>query len=147
MQTDEPAQGGGQPGSTIPPAAGPTGPVGLETNKDARMWGMFCHLAGLCFLLPIIPGVGAVIGPLVVWVLKKDQSPFVDEQGKEAVNFQITMFIYGIVAALLMLACIGIVLLPAVVIADIVLTIIAAVRVNDGIHYRYPKPLIIRFIK
>jgi uncharacterized protein len=147
MQTDEPIQGGGQPGSAIPPAAGPAGPLGQETNKDARMWAMFCHLAGLCFLLPIVPGVGAVIGPLIVWVLRKEQSPFVDEQGKEAVNFQITMFIYGIVAAILLLACIGIVLLPAVAIADIVLAIVGGVRANDGYHYRYPKPFIIRFIK
>jgi uncharacterized protein len=157
MQTDVPIGGGGQPGpdippagvppTSIPPAPGPIPPLGREANKDARMWGMFCHLAGLCFLLPIVPGIGAVIGPLIVWVLRKETSPFVDEQGKEAVNFQITMLIYGIISTVLLLACIGIVLLPAVAVIDIVLAIIAAVKANDGHHYRYPKPFIIRFIK
>ena len=147
MQTDQPIPGGGQPGPDVPPTPAPMGPLEREENKDARMWAMLCHLAGLCFLLPIVPGVGAVIGPLIVWVLKKDQAPFIDEQGKEAVNFQITMLIYGIIAAILLLACIGVVLLPAVAIIDIVLAIVAAVRVNDGYHYRYPKPFIIRFIK
>ena len=118
-----------------------------EMNRDARMWAMLCHLAGFAFLLPVVPGIGSVIGPLILWLIKKDQYPFVDEQGKEALNFQITMLIYGLVAGLLMFICIGFLLLPAVVIVDIVLIIIAAIKVNDGYHYRYPYPLIIRFIK
>lgn len=130
-------------------AGAPLGPepVGPETNRDARMWAMICHLAGLAFLLPIVPGIGSVLGPLIVWLIKKDQFPFVDEQGKEALNFQITMLIYGVVAGLLIFACIGIILLPAVVIVDIALVIIAAIKANDGFHYRYPYPLIFRFIK
>jgi uncharacterized Tic20 family protein len=127
----------------------PVGPelVGPEMNRDARTWAMVCHLAGLAFLLPVSPVLGSVIGPLIVWLIKKDQYPFVDEQGKEAINFQITMLIYGIVAALLMFACIGFFLLPAVGIVDIVLVIVAAMKANDGQHYRYPYPLIFRFIK
>jgi uncharacterized Tic20 family protein len=131
---------------SVPPVAGP-GQVDREVNRDARMWAMLCHLAGLAFLLPATPGVGSVIGPLVLWLIKKDQYPFVDEQGREAVNFQITMLIYGLVAGLLMFACVGFFLLPAVVVVDIVLIIVAAIKANDGHHYRYPYPLIIRFIK
>ncbi len=116
-----------------------------EINKDARMWGMICHLAGLCFLIPIVPVIGGVIGPLIVWQIKKEEFGFVADQGKEAVNFQISILIYMIVSALLIFACIGSFLLPAVVIFDLVFLLIAAVKANDGERYRYP--LTIRFIK
>jgi uncharacterized Tic20 family protein len=139
------ASPGGQPGGGDMPSTG--GPSDREMNRDARMWATFCHLAGFAFLLPVSPVFGSVLGPLIVWLIKKDQFPFVDEQGKEALNFQITMLIYGLVAGLLIFACIGIVLLPAVTIVDIVLIVVAAIRANDGEHYRYPSPLIIRFIK
>lgn len=139
---------GGPQGPTAgPPPIEPAGQPAKEPNKDARMWAMFAHLAGFAFLLPVIPVIGGVVGSLVIWLIKKDQYPFVDEQGKEALNFQITMLIYAIVAGLLILACVGFVLLPVVIIADIVLIIIATIKANDGIHYRYPYPLIIRFIK
>jgi len=69
----------------------------------------------------------------------------VDEQGKEAVNFQITMAICAVVSLVLILVLIGLLLLPAVIITDIVLLLIAAVKANEGVHYRYP--LSIRFIK
>jgi len=132
------------PGAGVPPVID-SGLAGKETNSDARMWAMFCHLAGLALLLPVV--IGSVIGPLIIWLIKKEQYPFVDEQGKEAVNFQITMLIYGVVAGLLIFACVGAVLLPAVIIVDIVLIIIAAIKANEGTHYRYPWPFIIRFIK
>ncbi len=136
------------PGETPGPAPSqPPAPGDKETNPDARMWAMLCHLAGLAFLLPIVPAFGSILGPLVVWLIKKDQYPFVNEQGREALNFQITMFIYGLVAGLLILACVGIVLLPAVAVVDIVFLIIAAIKANNGEHYRYPFPLIFRFIK
>lgn len=118
-------------------------PGSKEVNKDARMWAMFCHLAALAGL--VVPVVGCIIGPLIVWQIKKEEFPFVDEQGKEAVNFQISVLIYGIVAGLLCFACVGIILLPAVVIFDLVFMLIAAVKANNGEHYRYP--LTIRFIK
>jgi len=119
------------------------GPGSKEVNKDARMWAMICHLAGLAGL--VVPVIGCIIGPLIVWQIKKEEFPFVDEQGKEAVNFQISMLIYGVVAALLIFACIGTVLLPAVAIFDLIFLLIAAVKTNDGQHYRYP--LTIRFVK
>ncbi len=118
-----------------------------ETNADARMWAMFCHLGGLAAFTPVLPALGCVIVPLVLWLIKKEQHPFVDEQGKEALNFQITMLIYGVVAGLLILACIGIILLPAVILADIVCVLVAAIKTNDGCHFRYPRMLIIRFVR
>ena len=121
------------------------GRAGKETNRDACMWAMFCHLAGLGGFLPIAPVLGSIIAPLIVWQIKKDEFAFVDEQGKEAVNFQISILIYALVAGLLCLACIGIALLPAVYIFDVVFLLIAGVKANNGEHYRYP--LTIRFIK
>jgi len=119
--------------------------VSKEVNKDARMWAMFCHLGGLGALLPILPVVGGIIVPLIIWQIKKDEHPFVDEQGKEAVNFQISILIYELIAGLLMLICVGAFLLLAVMIFNIVFLVIAAIKANDGFHHRYP--LCIRFIK
>jgi hypothetical protein len=123
--------------------AAPPSPGSKEINKDARMWAMFCHLAGLAVLL--IPIVGNIVAPLIIWQIKKDDFPFVDEQGKESVNFQISMSIYGFVAALLCVVCIGIPLLVAAYIVDVVFLLIAAVKANNGFRYRYP--LTIRFIR
>jgi uncharacterized Tic20 family protein len=131
----------------VPPLVDRFGPLGREADPKARTWAMLCHLAGLAWMLPITPAFGSVLGPLIVWLIKKNEYPFVEEQGKEALNFQITMLIYCAVAALLMLMCIGFLLLPVAIILEIVFTVIAAVRANDGDHYRYPYPLIIRFIK
>ena len=119
--------------------------VSKEVNRDARMWAMFCHLSGLAALLPILPIIGGIIAPLIIWQIKKDEHPFVDEQGKEAVNFQISILIYELVAGLLVLLCVGAVLLFAVMIFNIVFLVIAAIKANDGFHYHYP--LCIRFIK
>jgi hypothetical protein len=116
-----------------------------ETTRDARMWAMFCHLAGVGGLLPIIPVLGSIIAPLIIWQIKKDDFAFVDEQGKEAVNFQISVLAYAIVAGLLCFACIGFGLLVVVYILDVVFLVIAAIKANDGLHYRYP--LTIRFVK
>lgn len=119
-----------------------------EVNRDARMWAMFCHLAALGAL--IVPVVGSVIGPLIIWQIKKDDFPFVDEQGKEAVNFQISMLLYAVIGSVVcLITCIGAPLMPiillAVSIVDLIFLLIAAVKANNGFHYRYP--LCIRFIK
>jgi uncharacterized Tic20 family protein len=119
------------------------GQVSAEVNKEACMWAMFCHLAGLAGI--VIPAVGNIVGPLILWQIKKDEYPFVDEQGKEAVNFQISMTIYGLICIPLFFICIGPFLLAAVGVVDLVFLLIAAVKANNGQHYRYP--LTIRFIK
>ena len=112
------------------------------TDKDACTWAMLCHVAGMAWF--IVPVIGGVIGPLIIWQIKKDLHPFVNQHGKEALNFQISMLIYFVVAALLWFVCIGMVLVPLVAIADIVFAIIAAVKAANGETYRYP--LTIRFI-
>ena len=110
--------------------------------KQQRDWGMFCHLAA--FAGYIIPA-GGIIGPLIVWLIKKDEFPYVDEQGKESLNFQISIFIYTAVAAVSLLVVIGILLLPAVLVFNIVMIIIGSMKANAGEHYQYP--LTIRIIK
>ncbi len=146
-ENPQPDAGRPQGPTEMPPLVDRFGPLGREADPKARLWAMLCHLAGFAWILPITPAFGSVLGPLIVWLIKKNDHPFVDEQGKEALNFQITMLIYGAVSALLMLLCVGFLLLLAVAIVDVVFTIIAAIRANDGDHYRYPYPLIIRFVK
>jgi uncharacterized Tic20 family protein len=111
-----------------------------ETQE--RTWGLIVHLSALAgFIVPF----GHIIGPLVIWLIKKDESPFVDDQGKESINFQISMTLYAVVAAVLILVVIGIFLLIGIGILDIVLVIVAAVKANAGEKFRYP--LTIRFIR
>lgn len=112
------------------------------TDKDARNWGMFCHLSAfLGFIVPL----GNILGPLVIWLIKKNEYPFVDDQGKEALNFQITIFIAAVISMLLMFIFIGFLLIFAVAIYAIVMIIVAAIKANEGVAYRYPYAL--RLIK
>ena len=140
------------PGSTPGPTPGPTpgaapgadaaGAPADGPSKDDRMWGMLAHLAALAgYVIPF----GNLVGPLIVWLVKKDEMPFVDDQGKESLNFQITMTIALLISSALICVFIGIVLLPLVAIYDLVLTIIAAIKANEGVRYRYPWTL--RLIK
>ena len=115
----------------------------VEPSREVRKWAMLCHLMALVGLLG--NGIGFLLGPLVVWLLKKEDHPFVDDQGKEAVNFQITMLLAVLISVPLMFVIIGIFTAILAVILMIILPIFAAVRTNDGIMYRYP--LSIRFIK
>lgn len=106
-----------------------------STSQQANMWAMLCHVSALAgFLIPF----GSIVGPLVVWQLKKKEFPMVDDQGKEAVNFQLTVFLALLVSMVLMFVGIGFLLIAAVIIAALVLTIIAAVKANQGVLYRYP---------
>jgi uncharacterized Tic20 family protein len=122
-------------------------PGSKEINKDARMWAMFCHLAALAGI--VVPVIGCIIGPLIVWQIKKEEFPFVDEQGKGAVNFQISMLLYLLISAILWIPlsffCIGVFIPVAISIVDLIFLLIAAVKSNDGEHYCYP--ITIRFIK
>jgi uncharacterized Tic20 family protein len=111
-------------------------------EKDARTWAMFCHIGAFAgYIIPF----GHIIAPLIIWLIKKAESPLVDDQGKESLNFQISVTIYAFIALLLTLILIGYVLFFALVIFDLVMVIVAAVKVNSGEKYRYP--LCIRFIK
>lgn len=112
-------------------------------DKKSRNWGMLCHLSALASLVGI--PFGHILGPLIVWLLKKNDYPFVDEQGKESLNFQISVSIYGIVAAFLIFIKIGILLLVGLLLADLIFVIIASIKTSNGEHYHYP--LTIRLIK
>lgn len=111
--------------------------------RDERMWATVCHLSALLMFVgfPILQ----IVGPLVVWLLKREESSFIDAHGKESVNFQISMTIYILVASISFLFCVGFILVPALIVADVVLLIIAAVKANNGEYYRYP--VTIRLIK
>ena len=112
------------------------------TESQEKTWGMFCHLSAFaCFVFPL----GNILGPLIVWLMKKDESAFVDDQGKESLNFQISFVIYTIVAAIFVILLIGILFLIALGIIFVVVIIIAAIKANEGEKFRYP--LTIRFIQ
>ena len=122
---------------TAPPPA----PSGVPSNEE-KQWALFAHLSALIgYIIPF----GSIIGPLVIWQIKKNEMPFVDDQGKEALNFQITVAIIAIICFVLILILIGILLLWALAIANLVFIIIAALAANNGQAYRYP--FAFRFIK
>jgi uncharacterized Tic20 family protein len=114
----------------------PVSPQQPEVSKDAMNMAMLCHL------LAIFTGF---LGPLIIWLIKKDETPFVDDQGKEALNFQLTVLIAMVVSGFLFVICIGPFVMMGVGIANLVFCILAAVKTSKGEAYRYP--VNIRFIK
>ena len=111
-------------------------------SKEERTWGMFCHLSVLIGY--VIPGA-SLLAPLVIWLLKREEMPFVDDQGKESLNFQITMFIGFIISFILAFLVIGFLLMILLAIFDLIMVIMAAMKANEGVRYRYPYSL--RLIK
>ncbi|AYF51661.1 DUF4870 domain-containing protein [Pseudomonas aylmerensis] len=104
-------------------------------SYEVRQAAMLCHLAAfLGFVFPF----GSVVGPLILWQMKKEVDPFIDDQGKEALNFQITVAIAWIACIVLAFAVVGFFLMLALAIATVVLTIIGSIKANKGIVYRYP---------
>ena len=121
-----------------------------EIDKQERKWAMFCHLAGLAGISPLLPAVGSVVAPLVIWQLKADEFPFVAEQGRRAVNFQLSMLLFAIISVIIcFVSIVGAFLVPVVFcvfsLVDVIFVLIAAVKANEGWHYRYP--FAIRFFK
>ena len=111
----------GDPDAKMPPIA--TG----DLTDDDKLWALFAHLSGLVGL--------SLFGPLIIWLIKKDSSPFVEAHAKEALNFQLTI----LVAALILSAtCVGIALVPVVVVGGIVYAVIGGMAANRGESYRYP---------
>ena len=108
-------------------------------SGEAKGWAALSHLSAFVMFL----GVPALVGPFVVWLLKRDD-PYVDQQAKEALNFNISFLIYGIASALLIILLVGILLLPIVFVTWFVLVIVASVKASAGEDYRYP--LTLRFI-
>ena len=121
------------PAAAEPAAAAASG----SDDKDARTWSMLAHLSALSgFIIPF----GNILGPLIIWQMKKDM-PMVELHGKEALNFQITVTIAMVVCIILSFVLIGLLLMPIVGIAWLVLTIIAAIKANEGSEYQYPMTL------
>jgi len=122
-----------------------------QVTKEVRTWAMVSHLVSLIgFISTIGIPIGNVVGPLVVWIFKKDSSMFVDAHAKESMNFQISMSLYiTFIGAFFFIPIIGWFFAPAIygllVVIDLIVVIIAAVKANDGATYRYP--ITIRFIK
>ena len=140
-----------EPGPLPPPAPPPTpDPIadGLPSAEE-KQWAMFAHLSALAggLLTSAVGGWGVFIGPLVIWLVKKDTMKFVDDQGKEALNFNITIAIACFALLLLSIMTLGVGLILAIplwviiAIAWLVLTIVAGVKANNGEFYRYPMTL------
>lgn len=112
------------------------------TTSTERQWLLACHLSAFAgFIIPF----GNVIAPLIVWQMKKNDYPAVDEHGKESVNFQLSLTLYILISLILIIVLIGIALLVALAIMQLILVIIAAMKADKGELYRYP--FTIRFIK
>jgi uncharacterized Tic20 family protein len=126
----------------IPSPQMPSGPVLDPREKAARNWAMACHLAGLSAYIGV--PFGHIFGPLLVWLIKKDEIPLVKDQGREALNFGITLTIFYVVCGLLVFVLIGLVPLLLLPVLHLVLGIVGAVRASEGEMYRYP--FNIRFI-
>ena len=118
-----------------------------ETNAEERKWAMFAHLsilAGGILTSGWAGSVGFFIGPLVIWAMKKDTMPFVKDQAKEALNFAITVSIVCLALLMLTIMSLGLgalLTIPAMVIigfGSLILVIIAAMKANEGVAYRYP---------
>lgn len=104
-------------------------PVEQTPSKDEQNLAMLAHLLGI---------VSGFIGALIIWLIKREQSAFINEQAREALNFQITLMIGYVIAYILTFILIGVLLIPVLVITNLVLCILAAVAVSEGKHYKYP---------
>ncbi|MEI3605319.1 DUF4870 domain-containing protein [Pseudogracilibacillus sp. SE30717A] len=108
----------------------------MTTTNDERLLAMLIYVTSF---------FTTIIGPIIIWLVKREESTFIDFHGKEYINFIISYAVYGIVAAITMIILIGFVLAPLVGVAAVVFTIIAAVKAYQGEMYRIP--LIFRIIK
>lgn len=114
----------------------------FDIAPQYRNWGMACHLAAFAgYFVPF----GHILGPLAVLLFKGESHPFINAQGKESLNFQISMTLYMVVAGLLIAVAIGVFLLAALALFDLVFIIVATVKAKNGEPYRYPFTL--RLIK
>lgn len=116
----------------------------VVSGRDERLWGMACHLSGAA-VITCIPFAN-VLAPFIVWMLKREDYSFVNTEGEEAVNFQLTIFIAMVIGYILTAIFWGFLLvLVAVVVVDVVFVLIASIKANEGESYRYP--LAYRFFK
>ncbi|MDQ3413680.1 MAG: DUF4870 domain-containing protein [Verrucomicrobiota bacterium] len=121
---------------TIPPSV-------PATSSNTRTWLVLCHASALLGLF--FHFLGHIFGPLIVWLVKRAESPEIDAHGKESLNFQLSMLIYDAVAVILCFVLIGIPILVLLWILNTVFVIIASIKASEGELFRYP--FTIRFIK
>ena len=126
-----------------PPPLPAGGPPTTSITINVRTWNILCHASALLGVLLHFPG--HLLGPLIVWLAKRDDSPEIDAHGKESLNFQLSMLIYDAVAVILCFVLIGIPILVLLWILNTVFVIVASIKASEGQLYRYP--LTIRFIK
>ena len=129
------------PQTPLPPVDG-SDPA--PKNKEDNTLGIVCHLLSFAQFVLVIP-FGNIIGPLVLWLIKRGESPYLDAHGKEVLNFNLSWTIYGIVAAILCLVFIGFIIGLILLVAWVVLVVIGSIKASEGKIYRYP--LTIRMIK
>ena len=115
-----------------------------EVESEVSFWAMMCHLSSFAGILGAPIPMGNILAPLAVWMIKGKDHPFIDDHGREVVNFQINMFIYYMIAIALCFVLIGIPLLIILPFVNIFMTIKAALRARDG--YLYDYPLMIHFL-
>src|SRR5206468_694412 len=113
------------------------------SSSDVRMWNVLCHVTALAGFF--VPWVGHILGLLIVWLVKRNDSPEIDEHGKKSLNFQISMLIYNVITSVLCLVLIGFVIFAILHILNLMLVIIASIQASERKFYRYP--LAIRLIK
>ena len=106
------------------------------SSSNVRMWNVLCHATALAGFF--VPWAGHILGPLIVWLAKRNDSPEIDQHGKESLNFQISMLIYNVIAGVLCLVLIGFAILAILHILNLVLVIIASIQASEGKFYRYP---------
>jgi uncharacterized Tic20 family protein len=125
----------GADGRLVPEPGGAASRPEPLSESDERQWAMFCHMSG--FAGHVVP-FGNVILPYVLWQNKKDASPYVDRQGCEAFNFQLTILILVLMCIPLLFVLIGFVLLPVLGLLHAVFTLLGTIRASQGVDYRYP---------
>jgi len=111
-------------------------------SETERNWAMFCHLSAFAgFLFPF----GGIIGPLICWLSRKDESTWVNENGKASLNFQLSMLLYIVLVIPLCFIIIGFPIISVLIILKIVCIIIASIKASKGEEFKYP--LAIPFIQ
>ena len=135
---DSEKQGGDEEARVEPGADLAPGPVASSEAKEDRNWALAAHLTSFSYFV----GIPGFVGPLVIWLVKKDELPFTATEAKESLNFQISLFIYAVLCVVLTLtifgAVIGIPGLMVLALLQIIFPIMGAIKANEGKSYRYP---------
>jgi uncharacterized Tic20 family protein len=134
---------------SVPPSdVNPSPPVAAAPSAEEKQWALFAHLSAFT---GFFTGIGAIVAPLIIWLIKKDTMPFVNDQGKEALNFNITVVIVVFTLLVFSVMTLGIGLIVSVPLWFLigllwfVFTIVAAIKASEGVAYRYP--MCLRLIK